>query len=81
MGKTRTSIIKKADELLNISRIYTPVNDERWNISKEILNQELTRSKRKGVYLDLRGLAYILFEAGRIYGIRQERNKKYNHNN
>ncbi len=68
-------ISEEAQALFDIIKKYSTVNDIKWKMSNDLLALEIGFYGKQCRYMDLNFMAVALFEAGRIYGIRQEREK------
>ena len=79
-GKLVSFVIKKnapaqAKELREITYLQ-PVNEETWELSNSLASLQAIHDIEKGDLPDINFLASMLFEAGRITGIREERARK-----
>ena len=68
-------ISEEAQALFDIIQNFSTVNDIKWKMSNDLLALETGFYGKQCRYMDLNAMAVVLFEAGRIYGIRQEREK------
>ena len=69
-------ISEEAQALFDIIKKYSTVNDIKWKMSNDLLSLEAGYKGSQAKYIDLNDLALIIFQAGIIQGIREERKRK-----
>lgn len=65
-----------SEKLFDIVKRFSCVSSQKWKTANDILILEMSHKMKLASYPDLNDIAFMLFEAGRIYGMREERARK-----
>lgn len=69
-------VAANSEKLFDIVKHFSCISSQKWKTANDILILEMSHKMKLASYPDLNDIAFMLFEAGRIYGMREERARK-----